>query len=65
MRADITIWRMQQRYGRLYEQGASATRLDVYVKHWIRWVHAGIPKDLMAIDITRDSNTIELIRVKK
>ena len=63
--ADITIWRMQQRYGRLYEQGASATRLDVYVKHWIRWVHAGIPKGLMAIDITRHSNTIEWIRVKE
>ena len=62
MRADITIWRMQQPYNRLYEQAASVTRVDVYVKHWIGCVHAGRPNDLMAIDITRDANTIELIR---
>ena len=44
--APQTIQRMQLRTHRLYEQGATPWRLGMYVKHWLRWLRAGLPQHL-------------------
>ena len=37
-----TVAKMVDKVARLYEQGATASRLDRYLHHWGRWVRAGL-----------------------
>ncbi|TEU19092.1 MAG: hypothetical protein E3J21_04585 [Anaerolineales bacterium] len=40
--APRTIERFEERMARLYEQGADASRIGAYARHWWRWVRAGV-----------------------
>jgi len=40
--APRTIKRFEERMARLYEQGADASRIGAYARHWWRWVEAGV-----------------------
>ncbi len=37
-----TFERFTERISRLYEQGADIKRIEEYVKHWFKWVSAGV-----------------------
>ncbi len=37
-----TVAKMVEKVARLYEQGATASRLDRYLHHWGQWVRAGL-----------------------
>ena len=58
MVANRTWQRMTSRLLRLYEQGATKTRLAVYVKNWLRWAKTGV-----ALNIEQLISTIK-IRIK-
>ena len=58
MVANRTWQRMTTRLLRLYEQGATKTRLAVYVKNWLRWAKTGV-----ALNIEQLISTIK-IRIK-
>ncbi len=38
-----TLKRFKQRMTQLYEQGADYFRIGEYVRHWLKWVRAGLP----------------------
>jgi hypothetical protein len=42
-----TVAKMVDKVARLYEQGATASRLDRYLHHWGQWVRAGLGDRLM------------------
>ncbi len=37
-----TLKRFAQRITQLYEQGADYVRIGKYVRHWLKWVRAGV-----------------------
>ena len=41
-RSQIKLQRLLERTRRLYEQGASSTRLREYVARWHRWLRGGV-----------------------
>jgi hypothetical protein len=42
-----TVAKMVEKLARLYEQGATASRLDRYLHHWGQWVRAGLGQRLL------------------
>ena len=49
--AVITIERFKERIARLYEQSADYVRIGEYVRHWCRWVRAGVALQLKPIKV--------------
>ncbi len=40
----LTVERMVERVSRLYEQGATASRIGEYARRWWRWVRSGVSR---------------------
>ena len=50
--AKATIERAHQKIKQLYEQGADLTRIALYWKRFLAWVHGGVPRvDVGAINL--------------
>lgn len=45
--ARVTVERFIERVSRLYEQGATAGRIERYVSNWFRWVRGGVNKRML------------------
>lgn len=46
--APVTVERFAERVSRLYEQGATASRIWEYARRWMRWVRSGVCQKALA-----------------
>ena len=51
-----TLERFAARVTRLYEQGAGATRIGAYVRHWRRWVESGLAARMHEVEAWLEVN---------
>ncbi|NEQ36805.1 MAG: hypothetical protein F6K40_11160 [Okeania sp. SIO3I5] len=42
--AVVTVERFFERVSRLYEQNATASRIEEYARHWLIWVRSGVER---------------------
>jgi hypothetical protein len=42
--ARVTVERFLERVSRLYEQNATASRIEEYARRWFIWVRSGVPR---------------------
>jgi hypothetical protein len=59
-----TKQRFVERATRLYEQGAAASRIGEYVRHWLTWVRSGCLElvwDELLIGVLRSSDVLVMV----
>ncbi len=49
-----TLKHFTQRITQLYEQGADSVRIGEYVRHWCRWLRAGVKLQSMVFKESKD-----------
>ena len=57
-----TKQRLVERATRLYEQGAAASRIGEYVRHWLTWVRSGCLEyvwDELLVGVMRSSDVLQ------
>ena len=60
-----TKQRFVERATRLYEQGAAASRIGEYVRHWLTWVRSGCLEhvwDELLVGVMRSSDVLEWLQ---
>lgn len=54
--APVTVERFSVRVSRLYEQGATASRIREYARRWLIWVRSGVSANWLDLVITRSDS---------